>query len=452
MNATTEGTISRKIITRLVVPIMVLQVLNSLDRVNISFAALHMNADLGLSAERYGNAVSIFFVSYLLFQFPSSRALKVLGARWWIFGVVLLWGVAATGMAFVQEIWHLYALRFVLGIAEAGYAPGIVFLCSCWVPRKYRAQAIATTMLAVPVSVVFGGPLSGWLLSMQAPFDVAAWRWMFFIEGVPAVLLAFVALRLFRREPLDADWLSADEKHWLRNDLRLEEAVRADGIASFTQVLTDTRILCSAAVWFCLIFGAYGIIFWMPLVLKEMTALGEFSIGLLSALPWLGVAVGMVLVSRHSDRTQERFRHVGFAAVTASVALLASVMSPWPGLALVLLFVFGVGLGGAQATFWTIPTAIMARTVAVNGVVLINLVGNISSLINSWVIGHLREASGSYQLAVLLLVAILGAAALFVAAIAAVSARRQAAMELQQVPSVPPVQRSAVPGPPGTVT
>jgi len=452
MNATTEGTISRKIITRLVVPIMVLQVLNSLDRVNISFAALHMNADLGLSAERYGNAVSIFFVSYLLFQFPSSRALKVLGARWWIFGVVLLWGVAATGMAFVQEIWHLYALRFVLGIAEAGYAPGIVFLCSCWVPRKYRAQAIATTMLAVPVSVVFGGPLSGWLLSMQAPFDVAAWRWMFFIEGVPAVLLAFVALRLFRREPLDADWLSADEKHWLRNDLRLEEAVRADGIASFTQVLTDTRILCSAAVWFCLIFGAYGIIFWMPLVLKEMTALGEFSIGLLSALPWLGVAVGMVLVSRHSDRTQERFRHVGFAAVTASVALLASVMSPWPGLALVLLFVFGVGLGGAQATFWTIPTAIMARTVAVNGVVLINLVGNISSLINSWVIGHLREASGSYQLAVLLLVAILGAAALFVAAIAAVSARRQAAMELQQVPSVPPVQRSAVPGPPGTLT
>jgi len=431
---------------------MVLQVLNSLDRVNISFAALHMNADLGLSAERYGNAVSIFFVSYLLFQFPSSRALKVLGARWWIFGVVLLWGVAATGMAFVQEIWHLYALRFVLGIAEAGYAPGIVFLCSCWVPRKYRAQAIATTMLAVPVSVVFGGPLSGWLLSMQAPFDVAAWRWMFFIEGIPAVLLAFVALRLFRLEPLDADWLSADEKHWLRNDLRQEEAVRADGIASFTQVLTDTRILCSAAVWFCLIFGAYGIIFWMPLVLKEMTALGEFSIGLLSALPWLGVAVGMVLVSRHSDRTQERFRHVGFAAVTASVALLASVMSPWPGLALVLLFVFGVGLGGAQATFWTIPTAIMARTVAVNGVVLINLVGNISSLINSWVIGHLREASGSYQLAVLLLVAILGAAALFVAAIAAVSARRQAAMELQQVPSVPPVQRSAVPGPPGTLT
>ena len=166
MNVSNEGTISRKIITRLVVPIMVLQVLNSLDRVNISFAALQMNADLGLSTELYGNAVSIFFVSYLLFQFPSSKALKVLGARWWIFGVVLLWGLAATGMAFVQNVWHLYVLRFVLGIAEAGYAPGIVFLCSSWVPRNYRAQAIATTMLAVPVSVVLGAPLSGWLLSM----------------------------------------------------------------------------------------------------------------------------------------------------------------------------------------------------------------------------------------------------------------------------------------------
>ena len=429
MNVSNEGTISRKIITRLVVPIMVLQVLNSLDRVNISFAALQMNADLGLSTELYGNAVSIFFVSYLLFQFPSSKALKVLGARWWIFGVVLLWGLAATCMAFVQDVGHLYVLRFVLGIAEAGYAPGIVFLCSCWVPRNYRAQAIATTMLAVPVSVVFGAPLSGWLLSMQAPFDVAAWRWMFFIEGVPTVVLAFVALRIFRRDPLDADWLNADEKQWLRNDLRQEEAVRAAGIASFREVLTDARIVCSAAVWFCLIFGAYGIIFWMPLVLQEMTALGEFSIGLLSALPWLGVAAGMVLVSRHSDRTQERFRHVGLAALTASLALLASALSPWHGLALVFLFVFGVGLGGAQATFWTIPTGVMARTVAANGVVLINLVGNISSLINSSVIGYLRQASGSYQLAVLLLVAILGAAALLVGAIVVMSSRRNAAME-----------------------
>jgi len=429
MSTVSEAAISRKIITRLVVPIMVLQVLNSLDRVNISFAALRMNADLGLTAELYGNAVSIFFVSYLLFQFPSAKALKTFGARAWIFGVVLLWGVAATGMAFVQEVWHLYALRFVLGIAEAGYAPGIVYLCSCWVPRKYRAQAIATTMLAVPVSVVFGGPLSGWLLSMQTPFGLPPWRWMFFIEGIPAVLLAFAALRIFRHEPLEAPWLGADEKHWLRQDAQHEASALAEGLGSFTEVLTDARILCCAGVWFCLIFGAYGIIFWMPLVLQEMTSLGEFAIGLMSALPWLGVGTGMVFVARHSDRTQERFRHVGFAALTACLALLAGTLVPWTGVALVLLFLFGVGLGGAQATFWTIPTAIMSSTVAASGVVLINLIGNISSLVNSSVIGYVREASGSYELAVLLLVAILGIAAVLVAVIALLSAKEQGAGE-----------------------
>ncbi len=426
MSEAIEASVSRKIILRLVVPVMVLQVLNSLDRVNISFASLQMNAELGLSAELYGNAVSIFFVSYLLFQFPSAKALKVLGARWWIFAVVLLWGLAATSMAFVQQIWHLYVLRFVLGIAEAGYAPGIVFLCSCWVPQKYRARAIATTMLAVPVSVVFGAPLSGWLLAMQTPFDVAAWRWMFFIEGVPAVVLAFAALWIFRQQPLEADWLDADEKQWLRSDLQLEEQTRRTGIVSFGKLLTDVRILCSAAVWFCLIFGAYGIIFWMPLVLQEMTALGEFGIGLLSALPWLGVATGMVLIPRHSDLSGERFRHVAFAALIASVSLLASAWSPWNGLSLLLLFVFGIGLGGAQGTFWTIPTAIMSRTVAASGVVLINLIGNISSLINSSVIGYVREASGSYQLAVVLLVVVLGLAALLVGIIALLTAKHSA--------------------------
>ncbi len=423
MHATMEATVSRKILWRLIVPVMVLQVLNSLDRVNISFAALQMNAELGLTAERYGNVVSIFFVSYLLFQFPSIRTLKAVGARWWIAGVVLLWGAAATCMAFVQDIWHLYALRFVLGIAEAGYAPGIVYLCSCWMPQRFRAQAVATTMLAVPVSVVFGGPVSGWLLSIDAPFDVAAWRWMFFMEGLPAVLLAFVALKVFRHEPLQAPWLEADEKAWLASELQQEADRRAGGITSFSGLVTDGRILCCAGIWFCLIFGAYGIIFWMPLVLQEMTTLGEFSIGLVSAVPWLGVTTGMLLIPRHSDKTRERVRHVAYPALLASVCLLASLWSPWYGVSLLLLFVFGVGLGGAQGTFWTIPTSILSTSTAASGVVLINLIGNISSLINSTVIGYVRAVSDSYQWAVVLLVAILALAALLVGIVALLAKR-----------------------------
>jgi MFS transporter, ACS family, tartrate transporter len=425
MNDSIEVRTSKRILLRLIVPLMVLQVLNSLDRVNISFAALQMNADLGLTVEMYGFAVSIFFVSYLLFQFPSSKALRVFGARWWIFGVVLLWGTAATGMAFVTEVWQLYVLRFLLGVAEAGYAPGVVFLCTCWVPRKYRARAVATTMLAVPVSVVFGAPLSGWLLSMDTPFGVAAWRWMLFIEGLPAVVLAFVALQIFRHEPLQAPWLNSEEKRWLQEDLDSEhKAAAGEKITSFRNILLDPRILCSAGIWFCLIFGAYGIMFWMPLVLQEMTMLGELSIGLVSALPWLGVGTGMVLVSRHSDISQERYWHVGLAALVGSVALLASAWSPSGIASLILLFVFGVGLGGAQATFWTIPTSLMSRAVAASGVVFINLIGNISSLINSQVIGYVREQTGSYLWPVVMLAAMLAIAAILVAMIAMLSARK----------------------------
>src|SRR5690606_3242846 len=219
-----------------------------------------------------------------------------------------------------------------------------------------------------------------------------------------------------------------EEQDWLaREFVDEEQSTEQGGIRSFREVLGDARILCSAGVWFCLIFGAYGIMFWMPLVLQEMTDLGEFGIGLLSALPWLGVGTGMVLVSRHSDMTQERYRHVGLAALIGGAALLGSALSPSAVLSVILLFVFGVGLGGSQSTFWTIPTALMSRAVAAGGVVFINLVGNISSLINSSVIGFVREQTGSYLMPVLLLAGMLFTAALLVAVIAALSRRESTA-------------------------
>ncbi len=423
---TMESTVSRKIIFRLIVPIMVLTVLNSLDRVNISFAALQMNADLGLTAELYGYAVSTFFVSYLIFQFPSAKALRALGPQRWIFAVVLIWGISATCMSLVQNIWHLYILRFCLGIAEAGFAPGAVFLCSCWVPKKYRGRAIATTMLAIPTSVIIGGPLSGWLLSMDTPFGLSAWRWMFFIEGVPGIILAFVALKIFAHAPQQAPWLNEEEKQWLANALQQEEIeTQKTSAGSFKEVLTDGRILCSAGVWFTLIFGSYGIMFWLPLIMQEMTDLSEFQIGFLAALPWLGVATGLILVPRHSDKTQERHWHVALSAIGGGLCLLGSAYVPSQGLAIVLLYLTGVGLGGAQGTFWTIPTSIMSQAVAANGVVLINLIGNISSLINSSIIGYVRQSTGSYQLTVVMLACIIAFASVLVFAIAMLSGRYQ---------------------------
>jgi ACS family tartrate transporter-like MFS transporter len=249
---------------------------------------------------------------------------------------------------------------------------------------------------------------------------------MFLVEGLPAIVLAFVALRIFAHAPLQAPWLNDNEKQWLETELAEEEKrTREAGTTSFRETMTDPRILCSAGVWFALIFGSYGIMFWLPLVMQEMTALGEFQIGLLSALPWLGVGTGMILVSRHSDLKQERFWHVGLAALAGSLCLLGSAYSPSQGLSLLLLFLTGIGLGGAQGTFWTIPTSIMSQTVAASGVVLINMIGNISSLINSSIIGYVRETTGSYQLTIVLLSCILACASVLVAVIAMLSARHK---------------------------
>lgn len=421
--STIEASTSRKIILHLIAPIILLALLNSLDRANISVAALQMKAQLGISEQWYGFAVGIFFAGYLLFQFPSAFALKKLGPRWWIFSVVLLWGMSATCMAFVQEAWHLYVLRFCLGLAEAGFAPGVVFLCRTWLPKRHRAKAIAATMLAIPISFIIGNPLSGWLISIDNPVAIDGWRWMFFIEGIPSIILAFAALKIFVDKLSDARWLTPPEQDWLQHNLTDEEVEhRQQHVDSFTAVLTNPRILCSAGVWFALIFGAYGIGFWLPLVIQDMTNLSELQIGFLSTLPWIGVGIGMVIVASHSDKTQERYWHVGLAAACAGLALLASAYSPWHGLSLLLLVCMGIGLGGAQGTFWTIPTSFMSKAVAANGIVLINLIGNISSLVNSNVIGLVREYTGSYHYAIILLAMMLLAAALLVFVIAKLAA------------------------------
>ncbi len=419
-----EQRVVGKILWRLVLPVIILTLLNSLDRTNISVAALQMNAQLGLTAELYGFAVSIFFLSYLLFQFPSAWLHKTAGTRRWVFSLVFLWGLAATAMAFVQEAWHLYVLRFCLGIAEAGFAPGIVFLCRTWMPKQHRAKAIAGTMLAIPISVVIGNPLSGWLISMNNPLGIAGWRWMFLIEGLPSILLAFVALKIFVNAPGEARWMDEEEKRWLQDTLAKEEEDESgEQIALFFQVLKNPRILLSGCIWFCLIFGSYGILFWLPLVMQEMTNLSEFHIGVLSTLPWIGLATGLVVVSSHSDRTQERFWHVGLAAILASISLLISANVPWNAVSLLFLVIMGFGLGGAQGTFWTIPTSLMSKAVAANGIVLINLIGNISSLVNSSIIGIVRETTGSFNSAVYLLSFILLMAAFFVFLIARLSWR-----------------------------
>jgi ACS family tartrate transporter-like MFS transporter len=403
----------RKIRLRVVLPLLLLLVVSSIDRVNISFAALQMNTELALSHREYGLAISAFFLGYLFFQFPSIALLKKYGARKWIFGSVLLWGMLAIGMVFVQGRTSLYVLRFLLGLAEAGFAPGVVYLCGVWMPKRYRAAAIGLTMLAVPVSVIIGGPISGWLMSLHGvAVPVSGWRWMFLAEGALTIAFAAFALKVVCNGPQDASWLSAAEKQWLHEQHSLDATGADNSLASIRAVFLSPSIWAAGGLYFVLIAGAYGILFWLPQVIRQMSNVTVFETGVISALPWIGIGLGMYFNARHSDRTGERYKHVIIPSLLCSVCLALATLTDHRLLALALLFVAGIGLGGAQSVFWTLPTNFLTQDVAGQGIAAISLCGNLGGLFGPFALGLILQASGSYRLPAFVMAALLVGGAL----------------------------------------
>ena len=402
-----------KLTAFLVAPITLLIVLNSLDRVNVSFASVRMNHDLGLSPQAYGFGVSIFFLGYVLLQFPSALSQARLGPRLWIFLLVLIWGLVATAMAFVSTPMQFYVLRFLLGAVEGGFAPGIMFYISRWAPRRYRGWSVAGTMLAVPISVVIGAPLSGCLMSMPSPpLGLAGWRWMFLAEGLAPVVLAFACLAHFKDRMEQALWLTDAEKQSLRRELDAEAdaTVRAGG-AKWTSLIS-LRIAASMAVWFCLMGGSYGLLFWMPLVVKQVSAASDFMANLLSALPWAGIGAGMMLNAWHSDRAQERVLHFGIPATLAALFLAAAAATPPGAPSLICVTAGGFFLGAAQGAFWPMPISFMSGPAAAAGMALINMVGNSAGLVSPIAVGWLRERTGSFQPPIYAMAALMLVAAL----------------------------------------
>jgi len=399
----------RKIRFRMQIPLLIIVILSSIDRVNISFAALQMNAELGLTSRAFGIAVGAFFAGYVLFQFPSSAIQRRIGTRHWITGTILLWGICATSMAFVHHASTLYAVRFLLGVAESGLAPGIVYYCVTWMPRRFHAGAIAIILLAIPASVIIGGPISGWLLSEPNPLGIAGWRWMFLVEGVPSVLVASVAYAVLSNRPEDAKWLTAAEKDWLRKELSSEQAADSSSATRVTprRLFAAPARWSAAGIWFALLLGANGLIFWLPQVLKQLSGAGDFAVGVMSAVPWLGISVGMLLNAWHSDVTGERYWHLSAAILLGGCALLGASLVGTNLPALALLFAGGLGLGGAQSVFWAIPRSLWGGASLASGITFINLVGNLASLAGPWMIGALRQHTGSFQAPVVLIVVVL---------------------------------------------
>lgn len=418
MSSDTIGkSIERRVGIRLIPPCILLMLLSSLDRVNISFAALQMNDALGLSPEQYGFGAGIFFVGYLVGQYPSILLQKRLGMRLWVSACALTWGIAATGLAFIDSAATFYVLRVIIGLAEGGLASGIVLYLCQWSTDADRARMFALPMLAIPISTIIGAPLSGWLLTMDAPLGMISWRWMFLAEGLPTVLVGMAAYFYFPNHPREAKWLSTAEQDWLlRNSIIAAGGSRANTESDYT-VLRNPLIWLTASVWFVLLAGAYGIIFWLPQIIEHATGNSEFVVSLVSAVPWVGAAIGIMLNSWHSDRTQERFWHIGVPMLTTAACIAVSPFLQSDPLALVILLITGIGLGAAQGVFWTMPTTYLNPRSLTVAVPAINIAGSSAGLIIPQLIGWTRSATGSFEVPLYLVASLLLGGAIMVAVI-----------------------------------
>ncbi|OYX66058.1 MAG: hypothetical protein B7Y88_06280 [Sphingomonadales bacterium 32-64-17] len=399
-----------KITLRLIVPIAVITFVNSIDRVNISYAGSAMSADLGLSPDQFGWGVSMFFVAYLLFQYVHVRLLRSWGIKRWIFVSMMLWGASGFWMAHISSATEFYAARFLLGMAEAGFAPGMTWLISQWAPPAMRARMLGGALVAVPLSMVLGGPLCGWLLQIDNPLDMPAWRHMFLLLTIPNVVLAVLAALYLVDRPDKARWLDGEERAYLAAEFVRQEGANDAPPRTMRQIASDPWLWRCSLTWLLVMTGSYALVFWLPQLVRALD-LGdsEFLIGSLSALPLLALAIGLVVNGRRSDRKGERLLHTGLPAAAAGVAMmLAAVLQP--GLpVLLLLCVAGLGIGAAQGVFWAIPGFVKlgGDKVPVGVIALISMFGTAGGIIGPWLTGVLVASEGNYSLAIALLASLL---------------------------------------------
>jgi len=422
-----EQAVGIKVLWRLVLPCALFILVGAIDRTNVGFAALQMNADLGLSSTQYGFAAGVLFIGYVLAKYPSVLAYEALGMRRWLALITFAWGLGASAMAAVTSEWQIYALRLFIGFMEGGLSSGLMIYLSQWAPERWRATILAVPIMSINVSQVIGAPLSGWLLDLDNPLGIAGWRFMFLMEGLPALALAAFALAYFPDAPREARWLTPDERAWVTANVKGAEKPPADGNRSerWAALRSPVGWTC-AAIWFCILASNYGVMFWLPTIVKGLSGLSATQTGLIVALPNAAAAIALVLNARHSDKTGERVLHVAIPALIGGAGLLAAfLLGPGlPGLAMLVLG--GACTGCTVAAFWAIPTKLLPPRALAMGIVMINMLGSFAGATIPAAMGALRQASGSFLPPTLLLFGI----AVVCAALCLV-ARRQ----LRQLPS-----------------
>jgi ACS family tartrate transporter-like MFS transporter len=380
-----------------------------------------MKADLGFGDAVYGLGAGIFFLGYFVFEVPSNLILVRVGPRFWISRIMITWGLVSSAMMFVRDAPTFYALRFLLGVAEAGFFPGVILYLTHWFPAAQRARAVAQFMTATAMAGVIGGPVSGALLELDGLAGLRGWQWLFLVEGLPAVVLGGVVWWTLTDRPEQAVWLAPDQRAWLAARLAAERAATEERHgASLWRALAHPRVWSLGLLYFVLVLGIYGVSLWLPQMVAARVRAGELLIGILVAVPYAVAALAMVLVGGHSDRSAERRWHIAVPALLGAAGLAASAALEHPALALAGLCLAALGIWSALGPFWALPTAFLSGSAAAGGIALINSLGNLGGFVGPWVLGLLKEATGSFRAGLVFL-----AASLLVAALLALRVPRE---------------------------
>jgi ACS family tartrate transporter-like MFS transporter len=366
------------------------------DRSNVAFAAHSMNKDLGLTAYVYGWGAGIFFLGYFLFEVPSNVILHRVGARVWIARIMVTWGIVSSLMMFITGARSFLVVRFLLGVAEAGFFPGVLLYFTYWFPAAYRARVVSTLFLAVPGSNAVAAAVSGALLQLDGVWGLAGWKWMFLLESLPAVLLAPVVLAVMTDRPAAATWLAEDEKAWLDGQLAAERrAIEGTHRLTLFEALTDKRVIGLSLVYLTIVSASYGITFFLPLIVKSH-GLSNVATGLVTAIPYTIGTIGMVLWAYSSDRRHERRWHYIVAALLAAAGL---IVAGWGSafVSLAAMSVAAIGIYGSKPAFWPLPSAFLSGTAAAGGIALVNSIGNLGGFAGPFVVGWIKDSTHTYE-------------------------------------------------------
>ncbi|BAE86557.1 MFS transporter [Desulfitobacterium hafniense] len=372
-----------------------------LDRINIGFASLQMNSALGLSSAAYGFGAGLFFIGYFFFEVPSNMILEKIGARIWITRIMITWGFIAIGFAFVQGEKSFYIMRFLLGAAEAGFFPGVIFYLTKWFRAKERAAATAIFISGSYVAGIIGAPLSGGIMTyMNGLQGLDGWQWLFIVEGIPAVILAFIIWFYLPEKPQNAKWLEPEEREWVVDVISKEEAALTEKEhKSLLSALASPRTLMLSLVYVCYVGGNIGLQLWMPQIIQKVAgaATSTMNITLLTTLPYIAIIIAMIFWARHSDKTRERRWHVSVASLVAAVGLVISASASSLTISMLGLIITGLGMGGAQPTFWASVTQILDPKEAAVAIAVVNSVGNLGGFFGPNLMGVASTITGQYN-------------------------------------------------------